>query len=302
MVLHCLISPYIFLMNSSHNKNLVIQYGWKNVIINLFGFKTDNNSSSNNQENIVNSNQKNMRNDIKQIKSNQQPEPTKTKDSPPNDLFIVSQFSRTRIPDSVNNGPELNTPYIDKPSTSFRTQPNQNDTITNHQQLLANCSPNRSSIDEDEFVAHDESMQDILSVYINILLDVVKDEYWYMYFFKQLAEFYGFCNNGMNPTEAKNKVLNNGLLNDGPNDWSIQKRFTLNKDDLLSSKYIEGKIFLDLKCDEEFSINHGRLKGKKEGRELKRTKILIQLQQCEDHENYIDLVEQLLDLEESFKI
>ena len=65
---------------------------------------------------------------------------------------------------------------------------------------------------------------------------------------------------------------------------------------------VEGKIFLDLKCDEELSFNHGRLKGKKEGRELKRTKILIQLQQCDDHEKYIDLLEQLLDLEESFKI
>ena len=35
MVLFLIILPYSFLMNTSHNKNRIIEHGWKNVIQNL---------------------------------------------------------------------------------------------------------------------------------------------------------------------------------------------------------------------------------------------------------------------------
>lgn len=36
MVFYCILSPHAFLMNTSHNKYRIVEYGWKNVICNLF--------------------------------------------------------------------------------------------------------------------------------------------------------------------------------------------------------------------------------------------------------------------------
>ena len=36
MVFYCILSPHAFLMNTSHNKYRIVEYGWKNVILNLF--------------------------------------------------------------------------------------------------------------------------------------------------------------------------------------------------------------------------------------------------------------------------
>ena len=36
MVFYCILSPHAFLMNTSHNKYRIVEYGWKNVIFNLF--------------------------------------------------------------------------------------------------------------------------------------------------------------------------------------------------------------------------------------------------------------------------
>ena len=36
MVFYCILSPHAFLMNTSHNKYRIVEYGWRNVICNLF--------------------------------------------------------------------------------------------------------------------------------------------------------------------------------------------------------------------------------------------------------------------------
>ena len=38
-ILYLILLPYFFLMNTSHNKERVIEYGWKNVIWNFIGRK-----------------------------------------------------------------------------------------------------------------------------------------------------------------------------------------------------------------------------------------------------------------------
>ena len=35
-----ILMPYAFLMNTSHNKNRIIEHGWKNVLRNMIGIKT----------------------------------------------------------------------------------------------------------------------------------------------------------------------------------------------------------------------------------------------------------------------
>ena len=54
---YMLILPYAFLMNTSHNKNRVIEHGWKNVFMNVV--RKGNNSAvipyENNQKNANNS-------------------------------------------------------------------------------------------------------------------------------------------------------------------------------------------------------------------------------------------------------
>ena len=41
MTVYLVLSPYLFLMNTSHNKNRVVEHGWKNVFKNLLGMKKD---------------------------------------------------------------------------------------------------------------------------------------------------------------------------------------------------------------------------------------------------------------------
>ena len=50
---YMIILPYAFLMNTSHNKNRVIEYGWKNVFMNLIikGNNSEVIQLQNNQEN-----------------------------------------------------------------------------------------------------------------------------------------------------------------------------------------------------------------------------------------------------------
>jgi len=36
-IFYLILLPHIFLMNTSHNKNRIIEYGWKNVFLNLVG-------------------------------------------------------------------------------------------------------------------------------------------------------------------------------------------------------------------------------------------------------------------------
>ena len=287
-------------MNTSHNKNRVIQYGWKNVMRNIFGLKTDNNALSNSQENILNKEQKTQRNNIKQSKSKQHPASTRLQDCSHGDLFTISQIRRAHARDELHDGIELNVPFSDKPSTSLQIHRNKNYTISTHQELLARIIQESTLMDGDTVAVPDENMQDILRMYITFLLDAVKDEYWYIHFFKQLAEFYSSCKNGMKPTLAKNKFLYNEFTSDRPDDWSNRKICTEKQNDIHPSKYIEGNLFRSIKSDEDLYFNHVMMKGKKECRNLKRTKILIQLQLCENNEKFCELFEQLLDLEENF--
>ena len=47
MGLQCVLLPYTFLMNTAHNKNRIVEIGWKNVVKNIFGMKNNSVSTSN---------------------------------------------------------------------------------------------------------------------------------------------------------------------------------------------------------------------------------------------------------------
>ena len=53
---YCVISPYVFIMNTSHNKKRIIECGWKNVLKNTLGCSNnyigDSNVDSNNKRHV----------------------------------------------------------------------------------------------------------------------------------------------------------------------------------------------------------------------------------------------------------
>ena len=53
LLLYDILLPYAFLMNTSHNKNRIVELGWKNVFMNLFRSLT---SSANEEEHAGNEN------------------------------------------------------------------------------------------------------------------------------------------------------------------------------------------------------------------------------------------------------
>ena len=51
LLLYDILLPYAFLMNTSHNKNRIVELGWKNVFMNLFRSSSN---SANQEENAGN--------------------------------------------------------------------------------------------------------------------------------------------------------------------------------------------------------------------------------------------------------
>jgi hypothetical protein len=47
-IFYLIILPHVFIMNTSHNKNRIIEYGWKNVLLNLVGWQNTSQESIDN--------------------------------------------------------------------------------------------------------------------------------------------------------------------------------------------------------------------------------------------------------------
>ena len=96
MILYLILLPRAFLMNTSHNKNRVIEHGWKNILRNTLGlsYKSSNSNSSQERERVeikTSSRSSKMRAKRGQISS--QITPCTADKSSPKDVLLRSKSS-----------------------------------------------------------------------------------------------------------------------------------------------------------------------------------------------------------------
>ena len=113
IILFFILLPYTFLMNSSANRNRIIEYGWKNVLKNVFG-----------KPNVF------LQNDNLTIRS-------ETNASKANDNDKVNAAkSRNKVSNKTKSSSTIDLPFHQEASCSSAS-PNQNPTVKNHVSLNA---------------------------------------------------------------------------------------------------------------------------------------------------------------------
>ena len=173
LVLYCLIVPYSLLMNTSHNKNRVIEHGWKNVFKNLFG-------KFNNSSQIADA--------CSNALENPQNGTNELKDSPPLDNSSKKIFTTTssgNVIDAEKNIPYVHIPSLcnDEPSTSKGVIP-MNAENTGVKSLNVNNLPET------------ENNQDLSQKLVLDMFYHIDTEDQYIEYFKKLVTYDEGCKNG----------------------------------------------------------------------------------------------------------
>ena len=107
-----ILMPYVFLMNTSHNKNRIVEHGWKNVLRNMIGIPIRPSRCNivlplSDEENFPEFDDDN----VCDIVGNQL---DVSEDSSENDVLIVSRiFSISQQSHDTDTGPTINVPYPD---------------------------------------------------------------------------------------------------------------------------------------------------------------------------------------------
>jgi hypothetical protein len=274
--LYLIIVPYSLLMNTSHNKNRVIEHGWKNVFKNLFG-KYNNatrisNALPDNVESIQNTESK-----LKDTANGKSSENILTTSSAGNDIDANPNVSAANIPSLAE----------EEPSTSKGLNA-ANAENTGLQTLNVNNLPKMENNE-------DLSKKLVLQMFYHI-----DNEEQYIDYFKKLIAY-----------DEGYKIGNSLTIVDLEEEFpSTLKSNTLESavmKSTLKTKDVRGNITSsdkDENCPEEKMLSNNEklmLEIDESGRINKRQQILKKLIACDiKHNNYAILIDELINMEESF--
>lgn len=276
----CAIMPYAFLMNTSHNKNRIIERGWKNIFKNIlkpssFPVETVETSPEVNKENS--------------IKSNKQKD---TGLSQPSDIFTVST-SENRIESSTfkESSKELPSCSEDKGIQNETTS----DRLSNH--VFPKLDVKK--LGQQKYI-------ECMSYKLIYNLDKsLENEKIYIESFQKLLHFMECCKKGNILSE---KELEDEFLSSYSRNKEFSKKKSKRKGSKHSSKITSSPVdknhgqrnsFLEDGCirDPYNSI----MNEEKNSRWMKRVEILHELQlSCKENEKFNLLLDQLIDMEECF--
>ena len=261
MVLRCVLLPYLFLMNTSHNKDRIIETGWKNVIKNLTPFKNNSSSTSNIELSIQTSkqrkrNKKLTRNvAVDKCQKTTQKLPEKHDLSNETDIFTVSTFRRKMDRDEAYDNPNLHTPFNEEPSTSSGlSRPNL------HKPVIIRCYS-----EDESYLPSQEDEHSFTLVQINNMIDSLRDEDLYMKHLRIISEYREDRKRGSKPTLSRYT-------------WLIQEIPHTNS-----------------------TLPKPKMRGKIKERNLMRMDLLTKLRSSHDNpEEFNILLENLFDIEKQF--
>ena len=280
VMLYMIILPYAFLMNTSDNKNRVIEHGWKNIVMNIIG--RANHSSvaplSNNLDN-----------------------PTISKN-----LDLVKKprsYSENKIRERSNDGSKQNEKQINLTSQSQEKVKEKLELIEDPDQGSSGCS---SLVLNANTLKRKDKKQALALRLIQKLNEEKNDEEKYIEYFKRLLSYEGSRNEktSIDIDELEHEIfdLPNDLLKAIPKNAKSKN----DKTKILSkTRKSKNQVHVSTehykKSENPGFENENKLAHQDNYRTFMRTEIIDKLSTCYEKDAHYDLlINQLIDQEESF--
>ena len=299
MVVYDVLLPYSFLMNTSHNKDRVVQLGWKNVFKNIIGKGNNSVESDPNFSNETKTKRKPLHKD-------KIPHKRETGEN----IFTISPSKIDRYVKKVDNSWILEVPVDDEPSTSKGVESSSSDIsplspVILIMQKIHQGENKNSSDDLAKMETEDESEEQITieKGLVSKMIIFIEDEEKYIQVFKDFVSLQDHCRAGKEISELslehemnyydppiKNQSKNR---NSKHNDQSLN-HIKSNSSSENVTPHPEGKRNL---CPEQ----NLSLEEPQNYRRGKRQMLLDKLKSYTRHDSsYESLKEELINLEEGF--
>ena len=276
MFLYMILLPYAFLMNTSHNKKRIVEYGWSNVLKNLI-MKPNN---------IV-------RDDINSPKSAIRPYhiPTNLQDQE------VAEYSSS------------NAPINDIIAEDFKTSELGSAIATDAFACVEPCSSKGTSIPmvlNAEELKHEDEVSSVILIdqrFISKMMEHIDDEPKYLEFFKDFVSFQEHCNEGKDPSQfqAEGESIYHTTIKSQLKNPSLNRRTKIHDDLHKSITYSKCKAAASENVKVSNKELNADLKKSQKYKKEKRTHLLEFLRLYTQRDSsYNALKEQLINIEEEF--
>ena len=262
MMLYMIVLPYAFLMNTSHNKNRIIEHGWKNIVRNIFVKPNMTISLDNDNSLHENASPRNVKSDDTQKRSNVSMDVFVTETS-----GIPSVFADSMKASSKNTMNDSN-----KPSTS------------GEQRIKVKLPSRRLIVKMLNAIENEDEYLKVFQSFV-MYMDHCKKGNDPRKF--QLDENIIPCNQTLYTHRERNATL-----------IKVKSSTNKSKNHKTKTKY---NLCPTYPTSFDSNDDKAVLKGNKEDRVSSRREILYKLRSRKDSsESFKDFGEQLIDLEESF--
>ena len=280
VMLYMIILPYAFLMNTSDNKNRVIEHGWKNVVMNIIG--RSNHSSvaplNENQNNLAISKNLNL---VKKPRSHRE----------------------NKVQAQHYDGSKQNVKQIDQPPQCQENMTEKLEPSEDPNQGSSGCS---SLILNANTLKRKDKKQALALRLIQKMSDEKNDEEKYIKYFKRLLSYE---DSRIEKTSVEIDDLEYEIFDDANHSSKAIPKYAKSKNDKTKtvSKTEKSKNQIPTSAEDyKKSKTHGSDKRKRSivqdnDRTFMRTEIIDKLSSCYKKDAYYDLlINQLIDQEERF--
>lgn len=281
LIIYFIVIPHAFLMNTFHNKNRIVEYGWKNVLKNLLGMAT-NECSKVSPENFVKSKYNNEKN-IDMSQKLEVEDLEETSSTPSGSDSSSNEVKLSNISKFNNNDISLSKIERSKAHTSTKSYNGIIEYPFSH-------------LDVKQLMA-----EDVKSTLVNTLIDHLKNsldnEEKYVFYFRQLINVHEDAKKGISCHdirlksyyEDKNQQKFSNCKSVSPQKFKNAKRSSQVRSHKTSSI---DKTTLDFRKDFTGNIKE---------RSQRRLEVLRKFENSYDYWKQFDLfLEEMIDMEESF--
>ena len=280
VMLYMIILPYAFLMNTSDNKNRVIEHGWKNIVMNVIG------RSNHSSVAPLNGNLGNLT-ISKNLNRGKKPRP----------------YQESKVQPLSNNASKQNVKQIDE---TFQSQGNMKEKLEPTEEPNQGTSGCSALILNANTLKRNDKKQALALRLIQKMNDEKNDEEKYIKYFKRLLS-YEESRNEKTSIEIDEQEYE---IFDLPNDSvkAIPKNAKYKNDETKTlSKTTKSKSQIPVSTEDDKKYENLRYNNKDKfvhqdkDKMLMRTEIIDKLSSCYKKDAHYDLlINQLIDQEESF--
>ena len=281
IVIRCAIMPYVFLMNTSHNKDRIIERGWKNVFKNIL-------KPSSFPVETVETSLEMTKNNTKKCFKQKDPEILKEKD-----IFVINTSENgresTAFKESLENIPSCSEDnYIKNGGASDK--------------LINQAFP----ILDVNKLGRQKYIECMSYQLVSSLEKNLENERMYIESFQKLVHFTESCKKGKILSEIE---LEDKCLSRYPRNKEVSKKKSKKPRSKHSSKRKASPVEPENNEQRNAVLKDGCIRDpfnskaneEKESRLMKRVEMLLELQlSCKDNEKFDILFDQLVDMEECF--